>query len=79
MFELLDHAAVSDEALDQFEFNTFLGKDNHKGLQTTAVGGADKPRKQQSRASFEEEIPTKKSSKAQAKGGAGAKGFGAKK
>ena len=76
MFELLDHAAVSDEALDQFEFNTFLGKDNHKGLQTTVVG-AGKPQKQQQqqlRASFEEEAMKRPKTK-----GAGAKGFGAKK
>ena len=39
IFELLDDAALGDEALDQFEFesmqssvSSFMGKDNHKGL-----------------------------------------------
>jgi hypothetical protein len=39
IFELLDVAALGDEALDQFEFesmqssvSSFMGKDNHKGL-----------------------------------------------
>jgi hypothetical protein len=42
IFELLDVAALGDEALDKFEFESiqtsvsaFMGKDNHKGLSTT--------------------------------------------
>ena len=44
IFDLLDHAALGDQALDQFEFesmqpslNAFMGKDNHKGLGATVV------------------------------------------
>ena len=60
IFDLLDHAAAGDEALDQFEFNAFLGKDNHKGL-NTVVGGGNKPQSQSQSQSMSRNKSSKKS------------------
>ncbi len=73
IFDYLDHASLGDEALEMFEMQVLMGKDQHKGLQTTAgaMGGGGKKNKS---ASFEEDIRPKKAKKKSTGGG----GFGAK-
>lgn len=82
IFELLDYAALGDEALDQFEFesmqpsmNAFMGKDNHKGLSTSVpVVTKTKIKEGSSKITKENETKrTKKSSSSKPSGG----GFGA--
>ena len=70
---------MGDEALDQFEFNAFMGKDNHKGLGTTInADGTIRDNKQSSKKSEALVDDKKKSSRGQPKT-TGAKGFGNKK
>ena len=66
---------MGDEALDQFEFNTFMGKDNHKGLGTTiSPDGTIRDNTRQSSKKAEAAMVEEKKKK-----NAGAKGFGSKK
>ena len=86
IFEYLDYAAMGDEALEMFEMKqVLLGKDQHKGLQTTAtaVSAATSGKKKKNKASFEEELDLSrgkksKSKKKKASGstGGGGGGFG---
>jgi hypothetical protein len=91
---MLDCAALGDDALDQFEFesmSTFFGKDNHKGLKydvddkkTKAVGkspagfGAGSSSKSSSKAGVDEGKLRDKEKNASSTG-SGSKGFGAAK
>ena len=75
IFDYLDHASMGDEALEMFEMQQVLmGKDQHKGLQTTAaaMSGAAKKNK---KAIFEEDLKTKTKKTKKTTGGGG---FGAK-
>ena len=81
IFEYLDYAAMGDEALEMFEMKqVLLGKDQHKGLQTTAtaVSAATSGKKQKNKASFEEELdlPRGKKSKSKKKKASGSTGGG---
>ena len=69
---------MGDEALDQFEFNAFMGKDNHKGLGTTIKSDGTVRDKQPSKKSALLVDDNKKTSRSQPKN-TGAKGFGSKK
>lgn len=80
IFDLLDHAAMGDEALDQFEFNAFMGKDNHKGLGTTIKSdGTIRDNMRQSSKKAETLVDEKKKTSRGQPKNAGAKGFGSKK
>lgn len=79
IFELLDVAALGDEALDKFEFesiqtsvSSFMGKDNHKGLSATPDNTNTSNKKKNS--SDKKEKKTTASNK-----GGGGGGFGASK
>ena len=79
IFELLDVAALGDEALDKFEFESiqtsvsaFMGKDNHKGLSATPENTNASNKKKNSGDKKE------KKTIASNKGGGGG-GFGSKK
>lgn len=79
IFELLDVAALGDEALDKFEFESiqtsvsaFMGKDNHKGLSATPENTNASGKKKNSGDKKE------KKTIASNKGGGGG-GFGSKK
>ena len=79
IFELLDVAALGDEALDKFEFESiqtsvsaFMGKDNHKGLSSTPDNINTSNKKKNSGDKKEKKII------ASNKGGGGG-GFGASK
>lgn len=81
IFEYLDYAAMGDEALEMFEMKqVLLGKDQHKGLQTTAtaVSAATSGKKKKNKASFEEELdlPRGKKSKSKKKKASGSTGGG---
>lgn len=71
IFELLDVAALGDDALDQFEFESMqksvsalMGKDNHKGLNKDASSFTS--------AKKDENKKDKKSSSSKGGGGFGA-------
>ncbi len=89
IFDLLDHAAAGDEALDQFEFNAFMGKDNHKGLNTVVGSGSggSKLSQTQSQSQSQDQSLSRKNKKSglreeaddQKKVKLPSKGFGSKK
>lgn len=86
IFEYLDYAAMGDEALEMFEMKQILlGKDQHKGLQTTANAvsaatskkGKSKNRSGSRSTSVEDELmPRGKKSKKKISGSGGGGGFG---
>ena len=80
---MLDHAALGDEAMDQFEFesmqssvsvSSFIGKDQHKGLCAT-VGTGDGvgsgKGKKDSKKNRSDDGEGKQSKKTSARGGGG--------
>ena len=75
IFDYLDHASMGEEALQMFEMNVLMGKDQHKGLQTTAGNQKKQKKTKKSMDSDEKDVRRRRANK-KATGGGG--GFGAK-
>lgn len=81
IFEYLDYAAMGDEALEMFEMKQILlGKDQHKGLQTTAtaVDAATSKKKSRAMAADDEAEFMPRGKKSKKKKASGGGGFGSK-
>lgn len=80
---MLDHAAMGDQAMDQFEFeslqgvSSFMGKDQHKGLSATVPDS--KSSRDGKESSKESKKRSEKESKKASANRSGGGGFGAPK